>query len=382
MSFAIHDSVIVMCSGNNVSVYNLETKEDEAIILPKLEGEKEIKAHNREDIESFHALTRVSFSSDGQYFFICTNRKQLCLYRKNNFELISNRTMSRAASSVKFLPNNDIVVADKSGDVYLFSTSSPSQNGHLLFGHLSMLLDIAVTNDQKYIISADRDEKIRISMYPNCYNIVSYCLGHKNFVTNVGIISHHEDIMISSGGDGMLMFWDYKKGNKIFTTCFHEKLLKNDLLKLSETLKENDLDIDVTVSPVKIMQLLKISNQASLIILTFYCSNNVLIYKVSNGMNDLKVDFVDTLVVDTEPMECHVYENKLWILLDSTVQIFKLQESHFIYDDQSSEDMNNLNKLWNNVNNVNVPTLLPVLYKRKFDNVQEYQEKKKARLIK
>ena len=32
--------------------------------------------------------------------------------------------------------------------------------------------------DQKYVITADRDEKIRISHFPNAYNIKAYCLGH------------------------------------------------------------------------------------------------------------------------------------------------------------------------------------------------------------
>ena len=36
----------------------------------------------------------------------------------------------------------------------------------------------AITNDDKYLATADRDEKIRISHYPNAYNIQSYCLGH------------------------------------------------------------------------------------------------------------------------------------------------------------------------------------------------------------
>lgn len=32
------------------------------------------------------------------------------------------------------------------------------------------------------LLSADRDEKIRVSQYPKAYNIEAYCLGHTEYV--------------------------------------------------------------------------------------------------------------------------------------------------------------------------------------------------------
>ncbi len=70
---------------------------------------------------------------------------------------------------------------DKTGDVYRFKRDF--SEGSLLLGHLSMLLDVAVSNCGKFVITCDRDEKIRVSSYPNAYNINNYCLGHTDFVT-------------------------------------------------------------------------------------------------------------------------------------------------------------------------------------------------------
>ncbi len=52
---------------------------------------------------------------------------------------------------------------------------------------------------QKYILSSDRDEKIRVSCYPQVYSIQSYCLGHTSFVTSILIPQNKPNILISGG---------------------------------------------------------------------------------------------------------------------------------------------------------------------------------------
>ena len=51
--------------------------------------------------------------------------------------------MVRRANRVIFTnTTEEIVVGDKAGDVYSFSIKNPTEDGKLLMGHLSMLLDI------------------------------------------------------------------------------------------------------------------------------------------------------------------------------------------------------------------------------------------------
>ncbi|GAB1604974.1 tRNA (guanine-N(7)-)-methyltransferase non-catalytic subunit wdr4-like [Argonauta hians] len=76
-------------------------------------------------------------------------------------------------------------------------------------GHLSMLLDMTLACNDKYLITCDRDEKIRLSLYPNAYNIHSYCLGHTDFVTRLMYVSGTETV-ISASSDGTIRSWNLK----------------------------------------------------------------------------------------------------------------------------------------------------------------------------
>ena len=63
----------------------------------------------------------------------------------------------------------------------LTAHENPS-NGTLVLGHASLLTTFLLTPDEQYIITADRDEHIRVSWFPQGYNIERYCLGHEKYV--------------------------------------------------------------------------------------------------------------------------------------------------------------------------------------------------------
>ncbi len=61
--------------------------------------------------------------------------------------------------------------------------SHPSaSNGTLILGHTSLLTTFLLSPDEKYIITADRDEHIRVSWYPQGYCIETFCLGSTKLV--------------------------------------------------------------------------------------------------------------------------------------------------------------------------------------------------------
>ena len=90
-----------------------------------------------------------------------------------------------------------------------------------LLGHVSMLTDVIMaqittpSGPRRYIITADRDEHIRLSRGPpQSYVIEGFLLGHDELVNRLHIPKWNPEILISGGGDDYLLVWDWAQ-NKI-----------------------------------------------------------------------------------------------------------------------------------------------------------------------
>ncbi|XP_052495565.1 tRNA (guanine-N(7)-)-methyltransferase non-catalytic subunit WDR4 isoform X3 [Budorcas taxicolor] len=126
------------------------------------------------------------------------------------------RTVVRRCTALTFMASEEkILVADKSGDVYSFSVLEPHGGGRLELGHLSMLLDVAVSPDDRFVLTADRDEKIRVSWAAAPHSIESFCLGHTEFVSRIFVVPNHPELLLSSSGDCTLRLWEYRSGREL-----------------------------------------------------------------------------------------------------------------------------------------------------------------------
>ncbi|KAM3419648.1 tRNA (guanine-N(7)-)-methyltransferase non-catalytic subunit TRM82 [Cercospora zeina] len=184
---------------------------------------------------------------------------------------LSSRPMPKRPCAIQILPDNEtILVADKFGDVYSlpliaatiddvqaeeraseppsdapFKVSASESTVHsqrnrkalaaqmnqknftprkevlkfehkLELGHVSMLTDMKyltreVQGQQRaYIVTADRDEHIRISRgLPQAHIIEGFCLGHKEFVSKICRVGTSH-LLVSGGGDDWLGVWNWK----------------------------------------------------------------------------------------------------------------------------------------------------------------------------
>lgn len=91
-----------------------------------------------------------------------------------------------------------------------------------------MLLDVIST--EGYIITADRDEKIRVSLVDSPHVILSFCLGHAEFVTKTVAIKS-TSTLISFSGDGTMRAWGMHTGKLLQTVSL---LAENDKINASK----------------------------------------------------------------------------------------------------------------------------------------------------
>ncbi|KAI0555348.1 hypothetical protein F4679DRAFT_523420 [Xylaria curta] len=109
----------------------------------------------------------------------------------------------------------------------------------VLLGHVSMLTSVLTAkdaNERPYIITADRDEHIRVSRgIPQPHVIETYCLGHASFVNALCMHPSKSGILISGGGDNELYVWNWLAGELLCTVDLlgHVRKVLPDAIKLA-----------------------------------------------------------------------------------------------------------------------------------------------------
>ena len=126
---------------------------------------------------------------------------------------------------------NIIIAGDLSGDSYAYpvpvgdscdkatAATAKDSTRRLLLGHTaSILTGMQITpsssGGKKFILTADRDEKVRVSCFPETYNIHGYLLGHTAFISAMDAVSGGSNsprsLCVTGSGDGTVRLWDYQ----------------------------------------------------------------------------------------------------------------------------------------------------------------------------
>ncbi|KAL7798064.1 hypothetical protein V8C37DRAFT_368553 [Trichoderma ceciliae] len=142
---------------------------------------------------------------------------------KRNFKPTANTLTVHSKGNRLALLNQikqaELVSESKAGNGS--SSGGPDFELSLLLGHVSMLTALVLGEQQgrKYILTADRDEHIRVSRYiPHAYIIENFCFGHKEFINDIVIPPTKQDILVSGGGDEYIFVWDWLAGKQLFKT--------------------------------------------------------------------------------------------------------------------------------------------------------------------
>ena len=111
----------------------------------------------------------------------------------------------RRVAGCSALGDGQVLLACCAGELYAFPLPALDKPPRRLLAHTSSVLT-GVSYANGLVATADRNEKVRVSQFPRCEEIESFCLGHTDFVSGVEFLSGTR--LVSCGGDGYLRVWD------------------------------------------------------------------------------------------------------------------------------------------------------------------------------
>ena len=184
-------------------------------------------------------IIAVAISIDGKFVYAAYSNKFICCWDVLTGKVLGNVQHSKRPTAIVYVATSPIrtalIISDKAGliwgmDVPLF------QKQVLLAGHTASVITDMATHG-KYIATADRDEKVRISNFPRMDMIQSFCMEHTNVVTSTTFMNLHESsLLLSCGWDHRLCLWNYMTGEVVDTV--HYELLNRDTCKAALSLNQ------------------------------------------------------------------------------------------------------------------------------------------------
>jgi len=214
-------------------------------------------------------INYIYCSNDGKYIFASLVNKYLYCweYIKNEdrYDFKSSTVLKKRPTSLVHTvidgygldSKKDILfVSDKAGDVWSldipYFTKQVLVSGHCA----SVITDMDIyqienpqiissinttENVTSLVATADRDEKIRITCFPNMVTIMSYCLGHTNVVTSIAFFNIKEKLFLISGGwDHSYIIWDPLTGTLLDKISnVDDKQIKQIEEKKTDIIKED-----------------------------------------------------------------------------------------------------------------------------------------------
>ncbi|XP_074618390.1 tRNA (guanine-N(7)-)-methyltransferase non-catalytic subunit wdr4-like isoform X4 [Acropora palmata] len=326
---------------------------------------RNIQPGQETDISALGHGVLCCFSPSGKLFSLCTPQKELFIWQTNNWKLLNKREVVRRTTVVLFTHKEDyVIVANKGGEVYRFSIYDSSQEKELLLGHVSMILDMVLTKDDRFLITSDRDEKIRVSCYPNSYNIHSFWLGSLDFISCLALLeTESQDILVSGGGDGFVRFWKTKSGQQIMAMKIDEEV---------ENIKQEQEKDDVPNSPP--VSCLACCSRNSVVCAVLERCRTLRLYHA----NTEKMTTLPSLEADVPPWSA-VFDpcGRLWCVQNDCE--FTRLSSDFSPVLSSASDWSFLKAL---TGCVNQERKLETLRKKEVDNISEYLARKEDRIEK
>ncbi|MCD7468422.1 hypothetical protein HAX54_006591, partial [Datura stramonium] len=208
---AVHpaQNSVAVAVGSNLRVFNLQ--EGCSVSLVDDSG-----AHMHKD-----SIRAIQYGAEGKLFVSAGDDKLVKIWVTDSWRCISSVSSEKRVTAVAISNDGRFVsFADKFGVIYAVEIEGFPENQSLpnkkavpiLAHYCSIITSLEFSPDGRYIISADRDFKIRVSVFPEkpsdgAHEIQSFCLGHTE-----------QWYLLSGGGDSTVRLWYFTCGS-LLDTC-------------------------------------------------------------------------------------------------------------------------------------------------------------------
>ncbi|KAM1001455.1 hypothetical protein ACFX15_007633 [Malus domestica] len=186
------------------------------------------------------SIRAIRYGADGKLFVSAGDDKTVKIWSTESWRCITTVCSEKRVSAVAISSDGSYVCfADKFGvvwvvDVDVFDGNQASVNkkaAPLLSHYCSIITSLEFSPDGRFFVSADRDFKIRVTVFPNkpldgAHEIQSFSLGHTEFVSCLAFVCTQECLqgfLVSGSGDSTVRLWDISSGSLLNTCDIREK---------------------------------------------------------------------------------------------------------------------------------------------------------------
>lgn len=203
--------------------------------------------------------------------------KSLEIYRESTFQVL--HVTAKRSSCLTFAWNKAlggmVICGDLVGDATAFPLGG-TRKGRLLLGHTASMLTGVRLVGGTTLLTADRDEKVRVSSFPQTCIIKGFLLGHSAFISSVDAVN--DDMCVTCGGDFTVRLWS---------------------LSTFEQLAQVDTDGELPIQT---------STDGERVAVIFHNSNTIHIYSMKT------LELLQTLESATQPLAVVLHGNSMIVL--------------------------------------------------------------------